>query len=64
MQKILHLATLDKNDNPHIVPVWYLFDLKKMAKLHRNAVQPKATMLQKLKYFHIEVKKTKLDHIK
>lgn len=28
-QKILHLATLDKKNNPHIVPVWYLFDSKK-----------------------------------
>ena len=28
-QKILRLATLDKNGNPHVVPVWYLFDSKK-----------------------------------
>ena len=29
-QKILRLATLDKNDNPHVVPVWYLFSSKKL----------------------------------
>ena len=29
-QKILHLATLDKKGNPHVVPVWYLFDSKKL----------------------------------
>ena len=29
-QKILHLATLDNKDNPHIVPVWYLFNSKKL----------------------------------
>ena len=27
-QKILHLATLDKMNNPHIVPVWYMFNSK------------------------------------
>ena len=29
-QKILHLATLDKKGNPHVVPVWYSFDSKKL----------------------------------
>ena len=29
-QKILRLATLDNKDNPHIVPVWYLFNSKKL----------------------------------
>ena len=29
-QKILHLATLDNKDNPHIIPVWYLFNSKKL----------------------------------
>ena len=29
-QKILRLATLDKKDNPHVVPVWYLFSSKKL----------------------------------
>ena len=29
-QKILRLATLDKKGNPHVVPVWYLFDSKKL----------------------------------
>ncbi len=28
-QKILRLATLDKKDNLHVVPVWYLFNSKK-----------------------------------
>ena len=29
-QKILHLATLDNKDNPHVIPVWYLFNSKKL----------------------------------
>ena len=29
-QKILRLATLDNKDNPHIIPVWYLFNSKKL----------------------------------
>ncbi len=29
-QKILRLATLDKKGNPHVVPVWYLFNSKKL----------------------------------
>ena len=28
-QKILRLATLDNKDNPHVIPVWYLFNSKK-----------------------------------
>ena len=28
-QKILRLATLGKNNTPHIVPVWYLYSAKK-----------------------------------
>jgi nitroimidazol reductase NimA-like FMN-containing flavoprotein (pyridoxamine 5'-phosphate oxidase superfamily) len=29
-QKILHLASLDKNGIPHIIPVWYLYSGKKI----------------------------------
>ena len=29
-QKILRLATLDSKGNPHIIPVWYLFNSKKL----------------------------------
>ena len=29
-QKILRLATLDNKGNPHIIPVWYLFNSKKL----------------------------------
>ena len=29
-QKILRLATIDKNKTPHIVPVWYLYSGKKI----------------------------------
>ena len=29
-QKILHLATIDKSKTPHIVPVWYLYQRKKL----------------------------------
>ena len=29
-QKILHLATIDKAGTPHIVPVWYMYSVKKI----------------------------------
>ena len=29
-EKILRLATIDKNSTPHIVPVWYLYSGKKI----------------------------------
>ncbi len=29
-QKILHLATVGTKDTPHIVPVWYIYSLKKI----------------------------------
>jgi len=29
-QKILHLATISKDGNPHIIPVWYLYSGKKI----------------------------------
>ena len=29
-QKVLRLATIDKNKTPHIVPVWYMFSGKKI----------------------------------
>ncbi len=29
-QKILRLATIGKNKTPHIVPVWYIYDRKKI----------------------------------
>ena len=29
-EKILHLATIDEKNNPHIVPVWYLYSSKKI----------------------------------
>ena len=29
-QKILRLATIDKSGNPHIVPVWYMYQNKKI----------------------------------
>jgi nitroimidazol reductase NimA-like FMN-containing flavoprotein (pyridoxamine 5'-phosphate oxidase superfamily) len=40
-QKILHLATLDKKGNPHVVPVWYLFDSKKLY-IGTNSIADKA----------------------
>ena len=29
-QKILRLATIDKSGNPHIVPVWYMYQNRKI----------------------------------
>ena len=29
-EKILHLATIDDKNSPHIVPVWYLYSAKKI----------------------------------
>ncbi|MDH3192189.1 MAG: pyridoxamine 5'-phosphate oxidase family protein [Nitrosopumilus sp.] len=29
-QKVLRLATIGRNKTPHIVPVWYLYNLKKI----------------------------------
>jgi len=29
-QKVLRLATIDKNNTPHIAPVWYLYSEKKI----------------------------------
>ena len=29
-EKILHLATVDEKDTPHIVPVWYLYSARKI----------------------------------
>jgi len=29
-EKILHLATIDEKNDPHIVPVWYMYSSKKI----------------------------------
>ena len=29
-EKILHLATIDENNSPHIVPVWYMYNAGKI----------------------------------
>ena len=29
-EKILHLATIDNQNTPHIVPVWYLYSARKI----------------------------------
>ena len=28
-QKVLHLTTIGSNKIPHVVPVWYMYSLKK-----------------------------------
>jgi general stress protein 26 len=45
-QKILHLATIDKNGNPHLVPVWYKYVGKKFY-IGTNTRTTKAKNIQK-----------------
>ena len=47
-QKILRLATLDKNNTPHIVPVWYIYSSKKFY-IGTNMCTQKANNLKKNK---------------
>ena len=47
-QKILRLATLDKNNTPHIVPVWYIYSSKKIF-IGTNMHTQKANNLKKNK---------------
>lgn len=47
-QKILHLATLDKKGNPHLVPVWYRYFAKKFY-IGTNTKTAKAKNIQKNK---------------
>ncbi len=47
-QKILHLATLDKKGNPHLVPVWYKYSAKKFY-IGTNTRTAKAKNIQKNK---------------
>ena len=48
-QKILRIATLDKNKNPHIVPVWYIYSSKKIY-VGTNTRTQKAKNLKKNKH--------------
>jgi nitroimidazol reductase NimA-like FMN-containing flavoprotein (pyridoxamine 5'-phosphate oxidase superfamily) len=45
-QKILRLATLDKDNVPHIVPVWYIYSSKKIY-IGTNTRTQKANNLRK-----------------
>lgn len=47
-QKILHLATLDRNGRPHLVPVWYRYSAKKFY-IGTNSKTAKAKNVQKNK---------------
>jgi len=47
-QKLLRLATIDKNGVPHIVPVWYLYSKKKIY-IGTNTRTEKAKNLKKNK---------------
>jgi nitroimidazol reductase NimA-like FMN-containing flavoprotein (pyridoxamine 5'-phosphate oxidase superfamily) len=48
-QKVLRLATLDKNNTPHIVPVWYIYSSKKIY-IGTNTCTQKAKNLKKNKH--------------
>jgi nitroimidazol reductase NimA-like FMN-containing flavoprotein (pyridoxamine 5'-phosphate oxidase superfamily) len=48
-QKILRLATVDKNKTPHIVPVWYIYSSKKIY-IGTNTRTQKANNLKKNKH--------------
>ena len=59
-QKILRLATLDKNDNPHVVPVWYLFSSKKLY-IGTNSKTEKAKNIKNNNIdFNLALRKNKL----
>lgn len=45
-QKILRLATIDKNQSPHIVPVWYMYSRKKFY-IGTNTTTQKAKNIRK-----------------
>jgi nitroimidazol reductase NimA-like FMN-containing flavoprotein (pyridoxamine 5'-phosphate oxidase superfamily) len=45
-QKVLHLSTIGKNKTLHIVPVWYIYDLKKIY-IGTNTRTQKAKNLKK-----------------
>ena len=45
-QKILRLATIDKNQSPHIVPVWYMYSRKKFY-IGTNTTTQKAENIRK-----------------
>ena len=45
-QKILRLATISKNNTPHIVPVWYMYSAKKFY-IGTNTRTQKAKNLKK-----------------
>ena len=45
-QKILRLATIDKNQSPHIVPVWYMYSGKKFY-IGTNTTTQKAKNIRK-----------------
>lgn len=45
-QKILRLATIDKSGNPHIVPVWYMYQNRKIY-IGTNAETQKAKNIKK-----------------
>ena len=48
-QKVLRLATVDKNKNPHVVPVWYRYSRKKFY-IGTNTKTQKVKNLKKNKH--------------
>ena len=55
-QKVLRLATIGKNKTPHIVPVWYLYNSKKIyIGTHTRTQKAKNIMKSKRVSFCVDV---------
>ncbi|MBA4717742.1 MAG: pyridoxamine 5'-phosphate oxidase family protein [Nitrosopumilus sp.] len=55
-QKVLRLATIDKNKTPHIAPVWYLYSEKKIyIGTNTNTIKAKNVKTNKRASFCVDV---------
>ncbi len=56
LQKVLRLATIDKNKTPHIAPVWYLYSGKKIyIGTNTNTIKAKNVKTNKRASFCVDI---------